>query len=261
MNFRQNRIRKTKKMVRGVLVVLFLAVLLGGPLNHVFSGISVSISAYFLRAVNFTDDWLESNMAVFFKDKLILEKENKFLKERINQLKTDILSYQVLEKENRSLKEILLRTEEDKYVVGFVLSRPPQSPYDVFIVDIGMKSGVKNGMEVTAYGDILIGHVSEVFSKTSKVKLVSFPKEEIGAMILSSNMPVIAIGQGNGNLEINLPKDAEITEGDKIVTIGAEPMILGIVERVESQPTDPFQKILFRLPINIQELAYVMIKI
>lgn len=261
MNFRQNKNKRTRKvLILSVLVALFLILLLSGSLDRIFSASVSAIGRPFLRAGNSTSGWFDKNFS-FLKNKKTLEEDSRSLKERVQELESKILSCQVLEEQNKELKNVLSRNEEQKYFIAFVISRPPQSPYDVLVIDAGSDNGVENGMEVTAYGDILIGHVNEVFAKTSKVKLISFPKEEINAMILDANVPVIAVGQGNGNFEINLPKAVEVKEGEKVVTLGINPLLLGIVEKIKSNPSDPFQKILFRLPINIQELNYVMIKI
>lgn len=261
MNFRQNKNERTRKvLILSVLVALFLILLLSGSLNRIFSASVSAIGSPFLRAGNSTSDWFDKNFS-FLKNKKTLEEENIFLREKVQELETNLLSCQALEEENKELKNALSRNKEQRYLIAFVLSRPPQSPYDVLIIDAGSNNGIENGMEVTAYGDILIGHVNEVFAKTSKVKLISFPQEETNAMMLDANVPVIAVGQGSGNFEINLPKAVEVKEGEKVVALGINPLLLGIVEKIKSNPSDPFQKILFRLPVNIQELNYVMIKI
>ena len=261
MNFRQNKNKGTRKvLILIVLSALFLILLLSGSLNRIFSASVSAIGRPFLRVGNSTSDWFDKNFS-FLKNKTTLKEENRSLKERVQELESKILSCQALEEQNKELKNVLSRNEEQKYLIAFVLSRPPQSPYDVLIIDAGSENGIENGMEVTAYGDILIGHVNEVFTNTSKVKLISFPQEENSAMMLDSNVPVIVVGQGSGNFEINLSKAVEIKEGEKVVTLGINPLLLGIVEKIKSNPSDPFQKILFRLPVNIQELNYVMIKI
>lgn len=185
------------------------------------------------------------------------------LKEKNAELESRILSYQALQKENEELKSLLSHAPENKkYILASIISRPPQSPYDILIIDAGSDNGISNGMIATAYGNILIGYVQEVFSKTSKVKMVSFPKEETNIMIQSSENEIsaIAVGKGGGNLEIKLPNSIEIKSGDRITTMGTYPLVLGAVERIEVSISEPFQKILFRLPANIQQLKYLMIE-
>ncbi len=147
-----------------------------------------------------------------------------------------------------------------------IISRPPQSPYDILIIDAGSDNEVKAGMLVTAYGNVLLGYVAEVFPTISKVKLISFSNEETNVLIESAGIgtstavSAIAIGRGGENLEIKLPSSIAINSGDQVKTMGAFPFIAGTIEKVEINLSDPFQKLLFRLPVNIQELKYVMIE-
>jgi cell shape-determining protein MreC len=145
-----------------------------------------------------------------------------------------------------------------------VISRPPQSPYDILIIDDGSDSGVRQGAKALFSTDVLLGYVSEVFGKTSKIKLVSFPGEETSVMIEpvsgGTKISALAVGRGGGEMEIKIPSAIEIHSGDLIKTPGNYPLILGAVEKIETNLSDPFQLILFRLPINLQELDKIMIE-
>jgi len=260
-SFRPNKNRRVKKfLLGGVLGALFLFFLLGWSSSSIFISSSVSaVFTPFLKAGNSVNNWFDKKLS-YFKNKQSLEEESHSLSARVEELESAISFCQVLESQNNELREIFSRKDDQNYIIAFAVSRPPQSPYDVLVLDAGSEQGIQNGMEVTAYGNILIGYISEVFSKTSKVKLISFPKEEINVLLQNANVQVIAIGHGSGNFEIDLPKAVEVQEGDKVVTMSTNQLLLGIVEKIISNPSDPFQKILFRLPVNIQELNYVMIK-
>lgn len=260
--FHRNRRRKVIKkfIILGIVVALVFFVFKNQPVNHLISNKISTIIRPFLKLGNEAKEWLNINF-VIFKEKKILEQENSNLKNKIMELETKQLSCELLEKENYQLKEIFSRAGDKKYLLSLILSKPPQSPYDILLIDAGSANGIRKGMPVTAYGDVLIGYIDEVFSKTSKVKLISFPKEETNALISSLNIPVIVIGRGGANMEIILSKSIEIQPGEKIISLDITPLLLGIIEKIESGPPDPFQKLLFRLPVNIQELKYVMIEI
>lgn len=262
-NFRQNRNKKARNVIvlSVVLCALFFVFLFAyGAAGRAASSSASVIFSPFLKAGDSASGWFAKKLS-YFKEKQSLEEDNRSLKEKVRELESGILFCNILEEENNRLKEAFSRKEDQNYIIAFVISRPPKSPYDILIIDAGSENGIQNGMEISAYGNILIGYAVEVNQKTSKVKLVSFPKEEISAMLMDANVPAVAIGQGAGNFEIDLPKAVEVKEGDKVVTLGINPLLLGIVEKIISNPSDPFQKILFRLPINIQELNYVMVKI
>lgn len=189
------------------------------------------------------------------------------LKEKNSVLETEVLSCAIIQKENEELKTKFYRQTlavEEKYILAGILSAPPRSPYDVLILDGGAENGIQNGMAVIAYNDILIGYVAETFPKTSKIKMVSFPGEETSAILQSaageSHIFVSAIGKGGGNMEIKLPNSIEVKSGDYVITPGLNSLILGITGKIEVNLAESSQTILFRAPLNIQELKYVMIK-
>ena len=139
-----------------------------------------------------------------------------------------------------------------------VISRPPQTAYDVLLIDAGTESGIKKEM-IVKIGDIYLGKIEKVFNNLSRVRLASNPDNEIDAMLSSTNLFTKAIGQGGGNFKITLPRDVEVNIGDYVLTVGSEPLLIGIVEKIKKSPTDVFQKILFRAPINLQTLRFVQI--
>ncbi len=118
-------------------------------------------------------------------------------------------------------------------------------------------------MAVTAFGDVLLGHIADVAPDSSRVKLVSYPGRETNVYIqgqdFSPGLSAIGVGLGGENMEITLPGDIEIAEGRNITTFDTSPLLLGAVEKIVRKPADPFQKIIFHLSINIQELNHVYI--
>lgn len=260
MNFRQNkRSRMKKALFLFFLIALFLFLFFSQKSHDFFAKITLGSSRSFFQKSDDLKNWLDLKWQLFIEKEALFQ-ENEDLKEKIKELETQILSCHVLDQENKDLKNALSLNKQNDFIVSFIISRPPQAPYDIFILDSGSDNGIKKGMVVTAYGEIMIGYIEEIFSKTSQVKLISFPKNETNAFTLSSSTPVTLIGRGGGNMEINLPRGVEINVGEKIVTNSSEPLILGIVDIIQASETDPFQKIFLRLPVNIYELKYVMVK-
>lgn len=255
--------------------VIFLALVLGiflvfpifsNSARKIITQPLLLISRPFFKINESLNQWWEKN-AAFFKSKNQLQEENLKLKERVLELELKVSLLTPVEKENEELKSLLSQIpsqKEKKYVLAAIISRPPQSPYDVLLVDAGLKNGVEKGMTVVAFNNILLGYVNEVFSQASKIKLVSFPGEETNVMIepVSEEIKIsaISVGRGGGNMEIKIPSSIEIHSGDRIMTMGTFPLLMGIVEKVEINLSDPFQKIFFRLLFNLQELKYVMIE-
>lgn len=258
--FRQNK----KGFKKTVFALFFLLVLL-------IIGNVESARHFFLRPIFFISrpvfNFAES--AVILKEKLFtsfyeksgLIEENNILKEKILELDAKKKYFDVLEKENQELKTFFNIAENKKYVIAPVLLRPPVMPYDVLVVDVGSDNGVKVGDTATAYGDILIGHIIEISPKTSKIKMISFLGEETNVFFDVIGLSATGIGKGGGNMEIALPVSVEIKSGERILSLGGKTLLVGIVDKTEIDPAAVFQKIIFHLPINIQELKYVMISI
>ena len=252
--------RKKNFLIAAVAVAIFILLFSGGWFSRFISGAAISISKPFFAAENKIASWFEST-AYIIEEKNKLKKENIELKEKMREMEAKSLFCGILNNENKELKNLLSRGEGKNYLVAAVIARPPKSPYDILVIDAGIENGIEKGMRATAYSDILLGYVAEVFPKTSKIKLISFPKEETNVFLQSSGISAIAVGKGGENLEIVLPRSININSGENIVSLGIDRMLVGIVDRIEIDITNAFQKILFRLPINIQELKYIMIEL
>lgn len=251
-----------KKIIGGVIIALLLILaFFKDKVGHTVSTPVIATSQYFLSANQNIGNWFK-NTAAYFKQKRALEQENSSLKEKITELEARSLSCRSTEQENNQLREMSFRVAEKnkKYIAAAILKRPPEIPYDTLVLDTGSDEGVTAGMVVTTYGEVLVGHVVEVFGSTSKVKLISFPTEETGVILGFQNIAISAKGRGGENLEINLPRDIVVNVGDLITTPGLNNLAVGAVEKIETSDSSPFQKIMFRLPINIQQLGYVMIE-
>lgn len=253
---------KNKIAITFALIILFLLVF-GGHLPQFALKPIMFVANPFLKIGQKLDIWYKQNI-VIIKNKKFLEEENSRLKERNFQLESELLSCKNLKQENEQIKSLLGRIDKRNFILTGVISRPPQSPYDILIIDIGSNNGVEKGMPVSAYSDILLGYIADVFPESSKVKLLSFSRDEINVMVQSAEsgeqISAIAIGKGGGNLEIRLPNSIKIKPGDRIVTTGVFSYVAGVAEKIESEPTEQFQKILFRLPLNIQELRFVTVE-
>lgn len=245
----------------GSFIAFFLVLAVWNPpIGHFAARPIMYAAAPFFRLNTAIGDWLAEG-AFIFKTKHSLRSENLKFKESIAKLKARMLSCGIKEKENKELKSLLSSADGEKFSVAAVLARSPQSPYDILVVDAGLNKGIEPGMRALAYGNVLIGYVSDVFPKTSKIKLISFPGEESNVSLVDSGISAIAVGLGGENLEITLPRAIKIKVGERVAALGSESLAAGIVEKVLIDPADPFQKILFRLPLNIQELKYIMINL
>jgi rod shape-determining protein MreC len=170
---------------------------------------------------------------------------------------------QALKKENTELKELLGRSDiaNRKTILATILVRPNQSPYDTIILDVGRNENIEINDKVLAQGDVVLGEIISVSDKTSKVRLFSSPGIETVVSVGEENITLTAIGNGGSNYIIESPREIEIKEGELITIAGPSIYILGVIGEIFSDPAESFKSILFKSPVNIQQLKWVFVEI
>src|SRR3989339_757666 len=94
----------------------------------------------------------------------------------------------------------------------------------------------------------ILGVVSEVFSKSAKVKLFSASGEETNAVLERNSVPVTLVGGGGGNFKLTLPRDIAIEKGDRILSPDITSRPLATVGEISVRPTDSFKEVLAKSP-------------
>jgi len=191
---------------------------------------------------------------------------NASLKNRNNQLEQELLAkdasladQEILVKENADLKSMLHFKNETGNILARVMSKPPFTPYDVFVVDIGEESGVVVGNRVMI-GQIYIGTVTSVSSDSSLVTLLSTSENVSEAYIGDEALPVTLNGRGGGNFETTLPLGSKIKEGDLVVSYYSRtPYQMGKVSKIIDNEDNTFMTVLITLPFNLYSLSHVEI--
>jgi len=201
-------------------------------------------------------DFSSSNMELL-RSKQNIVKENQKLLEEISLKEKDLIFISVLKKENEELKKIEKGANYRDMIITSVISRPPKTPYDILIIDSGKLSNIDVGNKVLIDGDVFVGEVYEVSDYTSKVKLYSSPEEKTDVLIGENKIQKEAIGMGAGNFKIEIPKEIEVKIGDAIEVPSITANIFGVVEKIEEKSADSFKVVLFKSPVNIQEIKFV----
>ncbi len=189
------------------------------------------------------------------KSKLIDEKNT--LAERVKELEVSLSVLPTMQDENAKLTEMLARKKESsQLILARILAKPNQSLYDTLIIDAGTVEGVSVGAPVLARGNIPFGTVVESDTHLSKVKLFSTSGEITKAVIVGKDIFIDLKGQGGGTFETTLPRDIVIEKGTTVATLDTGETI-AIMEETLADARDPFQRILFRSPVNLFELRFV----
>jgi cell shape-determining protein MreC len=154
---------------------------------------------------------------------------------------------------------IIDRQTESGLIIATVLTHPPQTPYDVLIIDAGSNDSVTLDSLVSLPEGPVVGVISEVFSKKAKVTLLSTNGEETNAILERNNVPVTLVGVGGGNFKVVLPRDVAVEKGDRILSRDIASRLLAVVEDINIRPTDSFKEVLARSPLNIFSLRFVFV--
>lgn len=240
-----------------ILVAAVLVLWRLGAIIETFRALSLAVASPFWQMEGALAEKLIATPR-FFSSKKYLSKEVRDLREENAFLKARLSFEALIAEENRELKEILgMRQPKTDSLLAVVLSRPGRSPYDMFVIDGGSNAGIQAGNVAVAYGNISIGVIERVHAGASIARLFSSPGGKISAFLGAANTPIQAEGEGGGSFRATVPKDIMVARGDQVTISSADAPFLGIVEEIHTAPSDSFQEILFRTPVNIYTLKRV----
>ncbi len=232
------------------LVIVGLGVLLRGLLQTFYVGLRSGVDSGANALLT------ETRLAL--RTKRSLATENESLHTQITEWEAREAYVRVLEDENTSLRALLsYHTDKPVPQVARVIGKPSENLYNRIILDQGTDAGIAVGDHVGIYGTMLLGTVLSVSDRTAVVDLYSSPSAISNGVLLRESITIPIHGNGGGNFEIQIPRDIKVEDGD-IITLAERPdMVIAIVKSVVFDPRDPFQTVLARTPVNIQELKYV----
>ena len=251
---KNSRVRTHSYIVGGVIVVLIVILFTTSLFSKTFYASMVGLTGARITT--------GQSITTFFS----LFSSNTSLKNRNNQLEQELLAkdasladQEILVKENADLKSMFHFKNETGNTLARVMSKPPFTPYDVFVVDVGEESGVVVGNRVMI-GQIYIGTVTSVSSDSSLVTLLSTSENVSEAYIGDEALPVTLNGRGGGNFETTLPLGSKVKEGDLVVSYYSRtPYQMGKVSKIIDNEDNTFMTVLITLPFNLYSLSHVEI--
>lgn len=252
----RNKRSPFQKKALYVLGVFLVGAVLFSLLDGVFVGLAAPIwkgeSALALNFWHFTG---------FFKDKNTLLRENEALREKARADEFLLAASRASESQYESLLQVFGRTSTTTSVAAGVLVHPPETPYDVLVVDAGSTNGVKKEDLVFLPEGAVVGRVIEVFGRSSRVKLFSMNGENTNAVLERGNVPIVLVGQGGGNFKFTLPREVAVLPGDRILSPAVDGALMGVARDVEVTPTDSFKTVLVESRAPVFTIRYVTIHI
>ncbi|HRH31094.1 MAG TPA: rod shape-determining protein MreC [Candidatus Paceibacterota bacterium] len=258
ISYRDRNFRSYRKRIVGVLAVVVVVVgiffVAVGPRQTLAAIASVGNSIFKVKrsAGQGISEGLELS-----KSKSTLINEKSELDEKVKDLEAKLAALPTLLDENAKLTEMLARKKEGvQLIMARILIKPSESIYDTIVVDAGTEEGIVVGAKVLARGDTPIGTVAEADQHSAKIKLFSTSGEITKAVIVGKDIFIDLKGQGGGTFETTLPRDIVIEKGTTVATLDSGETI-AFAEESLADSRDPFQRVLFRSPVNIFELRFV----
>ena len=145
------------------------------------------------------------------------------------------------------------------FLEALVILRPPAIAHDQLIVNKGFKDGVMDGQLVVIDDSVIVGKVGEVFEDSSRVISFSSYGLEQNVFLQQAGISATALGFGNNELIITLPRDFPVSVGDKAVSLTSQPYLVGIIESIDLSPSSPLKTLRIKQPFNIYHLRSVNI--
>jgi cell shape-determining protein MreC len=199
----------------------------------------------------------DTSISMLSSKKTILANNN-LLKAKIQEYEAQSVELQSLRDENQKLRaELSYISNPSEFIGAQVIAKPSQSLFNTLIIDQGSNAGIKVGQLVTVQGSIGLGTISSVSSKTATVELFTGPQFSGDLVMRNQNITVPAIGKGSGNFEIHIPREIKVIDGDILEFPDRPSIAVGVVKSIIFDARDPFQTILARIPVNVQELRFV----
>lgn len=250
--------KRSRTRTIAVIVAIIVIFTINFFFPRFFPSILYPVTTLFWKTESSSVGWFV-RMGQIVQSKYSLVKDNKRLSDEVASRDASMLLLDVLRKENEELKKNQGRTGQGDDVLGVILSRPPVTPYDTLVIDIGVADGLEVGNKVYTAGDTLIGDVVEVFEHSSKVSLFSTPGRQMSILVGSTTVETLAIGRGGGNFSAELPADIKISKGDTIITTLIRPHAFGVVEEILIDSSASLQTLLFKAPMNIHQFRFVQV--
>jgi cell shape-determining protein MreC len=225
--------------------------------------VGVIVLFFIIRAVV-----ANSNVPALQADEIRQEFSSKHsLVAKVNELENTIGTYQELikeadmvKKENGELKAELGRAVGGKGVLARVLTTPERNFYDTMIIDAGSDENIMEGQIAYAFDSVALGTITNVEKHRSTVQLFSAPDRETAGTAEGSDVAITLIGRGAGEYEVRMPRDVHFSVGELVSLQTVSTAVLAKIEKIVTDPRDPFQRLLAKAPVNLTALKFVVVK-
>lgn len=240
------------------ILILGLVFVLGIVVFSFLDRFLISVFSPIWKAENVFSRNLQNGLNFFNAQKTLFQ-ENLNLKDRIFSLELQLASISKDSSRQELFLQLLNQGRVQDTVLAAVITHPPQTPYDIIIIDAGSDNDIKVGSEVFLTEGPYLGIVKEVFPHKAKVELLSSGGVETDAILERGLVPVKLKGIGGGNFKIELPQNISVEKGDRIISSDINERLIAVVGHINVRATDSFKVVMSYSPINIFNARFVFV--
>ena len=213
---------------------------------------TISSVVYPLQYVASLTADLPREISLLLESRKTLQEENEKLRQEQLRLYSKLQRVATLEEENRRLRTLLESSVEfyERVLVAELVGVELEPFRQQIIINRGLTHGVFNGQTVVDSGGIM-GQTIHVSPFSSTVLLITDPSHSIPVLINRNGLRSVAVGLGQDNvlsLE-HIPVNADIKEGDLIVSSGLGRIFprgypVGTVSSISHVPGELFSNVM-----------------
>ena len=163
----------------------------------------------------------------FFAALTTMQEENKKLKAEVDTLRYANIQMAEIWAENQRLSNLLQYKNEAKNLklqTAKVIGKNIGDTKDTVLINLGSNAGLRENMAVVNASG-LVGIIDETYPDAARILLITSPRCKVGGIVLRANSRVVGVANGltGGDAVLqmsNMARDADIVEGDIVVTSG-----------------------------------------
>lgn len=205
------------------------------------------------------------SIGTFKEENAAIKKENYGLMQKVSMLNE-------AERENEMLRRQL--DFSDKlcssgtcldWIMAKVVAKSPNSFEKYIIIDIGSSGGVRENQAAVYSGGMLLGKITQVFERTSKISLLTSSESSINAITQASRSNGVVKGQFSTGVRLEMiNQNEELKDGELIITSGLEEgipkgLLIGKASRIEESANKIFKEANVDLFVDINKVEEVFI--
>jgi len=161
--------------------------------------------------------------------------------------------------------DVVGREACDVFPCGEVVGVEP-NPYLRYVtINVGALQGAEIGMPVVSRGPGMVGRVAQVGPRTAQVQLLTDPDSAIAALLQTSRVTGLVVGQPDGTLRMEyIPQEESVDVGDIVLTSGLggfmpKGLVVGQVTEVQQMDYELFQAAVVRPAVDFSRLELVLV--